>query len=106
MAEIEETWSLAIGIDGELHVVIDAELPAASNVVRLRVRRDGDFIRFSKADMPALRRLIGTETREVLVLSGPAVADELESMLDKISSMMQARIDELSGDAEVPPAIR
>jgi hypothetical protein len=94
----EEIWSFGLAENGELGVWPGIEMPDAGNVVRVPVRRDGDFVRISASDLPALRQLIGTETREIIVPTGPDAADELEDLLTKIHSIAQKRIDELRGD--------
>lgn len=99
----EEIWSVACAAGGELHVWQHDEMPLAENLIRIRVRRDGDLMRFSRADLPALRRLIGTEERVVEVARGPDAAAELERMLDKITAAIQQRIGELRGEAEPAP---
>lgn len=83
-------------------------MPAAGNVVRVPVRVDGDVVRIAPADLSALRQLIGTETREVIVSTGPHAADELEDLLTRIHAIAQARIDQLRGDddGDAPPAPR
>jgi hypothetical protein len=102
----EETWSIAIADGGELHVWQHDQMPLAENLirVRVRVRRDGEMLRFSRDDLPALRQLIGIEERIVEVARGPDAAAELERMLDRITSAMQQRVDELRGDDEPGPA--
>lgn len=91
-------WTFAISDTGELHVWRGVDMPAAGNVVRVPVRKDGDFVRIAAADLEPLRQLIGTEVREVVVPSGPHAADELEDLLTKIHLIAQRRIDELRGD--------
>jgi len=98
----EEIWSVALAPNGELHAWPHAEMPISENLIRVRVRRDGDLLRFSRHDLPALRRLIGTQTRVVEVARGPDAADELERMLDRITVAVQQRVDELRGDDEPP----
>ena len=93
-------WTFAISATGELHIWPNIEMPSASNVVRVPVRLDGDIVRIADADLPALRHLIGDQTREVIVPSGPHAADELEDLLTRIHVIAQARIDELRGDAD------
>lgn len=102
----EEIWSIALAPDGELHVWQHDEIPLADNLIRIRVRRDGDMIRFSRADLPALRQLIGTEERVVEVARRPDAAAELERLLDQITVAVQSRIDELRGDDETPSGLR
>lgn len=99
-----EIWSFGVAEDGELHVWRGTEMPDAGNVVRVPVVRDGDFVRIAAADLPALRQLIGTETREIIVPTGPDGADELEDLLSKIHAITQSRIDELRGDDDEEPA--
>lgn len=103
-------WTFAIAESGELHVWQGIEMPTASNVVRVPVRIDGDLVRVAAADLSALRQLVGQETREVIVSSGPHAADELENLLTQIHVIGQARIDELRGydddDASPAPGIR
>jgi hypothetical protein len=96
----ENFWTFAIDINGDLHVWQDTEMPAAVNVVRVPVRLDGDLVRIAPADLAAIRHLVGQETREVIVPTGPHAADELEDLLTRINVIAQSRIDELRGDAE------
>lgn len=98
--EVEEVWSFAVAHDGELHVIVDGELPPAENVVNLRIRRDGALVRIARTDLPQLRQLIGTEVRHVPYATGPDVVDELERMLDRVTALVRGRIDEITGDAE------
>ena len=104
----ENFWTFAVDVTGELHIWRDVEMPAAVNVVRVPVRVDGDLVRIAPADLSALRQLIGTETRNVYLPSGPGAADELEDLLTRIHAIAQARIDELRGDDDddEPPAPR
>ena len=104
----ESFWTFAVDVNGELHIWQDIEVPLASNVIRVPVRVDGDLVRIAPADLAALRQLIGTETREVIVSAGPHAADELEDVLTRIHAIAQARIDELRGDTDddEPPAPR
>lgn len=104
----ENFWTFAISANGELHIWRDVEMPAASNLVRVPVRVDGDLARIAPADLAALRQLIGTETRDVMVPTGPHAADELEDLLTRIHAIAQARIDQLRGDddGDAPPAPR
>ncbi len=106
MDTAEDFWTFAISATGELHVWRGIEMPTASNVIRVPVRIDGDLVRIAPADLSAIRQLIGEETREVIVSSGPHAADELENLLTQIHVIAQARIDELRGDADedAPPA--
>jgi hypothetical protein len=101
----DDFWTFAISDAGELHVWAGGEeMPEANNVVRVPVRVDGDFVRISADDLEPLRRLIGTEAREILVPTGPNTADELEDLLTKIHLIAQRRIDELRGDDDEGPA--
>lgn len=104
----ENFWTFAVDINGELHIWRDVEMPPAGNVIRVPVRVDGDLVRIAPADLAALRQLIGTETRNVYVPSGPVAADELENLLTRITTIAQDRIDELRGDddEDAPPAPR
>jgi hypothetical protein len=99
-------WTFAISVTGELHIWPDVEMPSASNLARLPIRIDGDLVRIAAADLPALRQLIGEETRQVVVSSGPPAADELENLLMQIHGIAKTRIDELRGDDDddAPPA--
>jgi hypothetical protein len=100
----DDLWTFAIADNGELHVWRGTEMPAGDNVVRVPVRQDGDFVRISADDLEPLRRPIGTETREIVVPTGPHAADELEDLLTKIHLIAQRRIDELRGDDDEGPA--
>jgi hypothetical protein len=100
----DDFWTLAIADTGELHVWRGVEMPAAENVVRVPVRQDGDFVRVAASDLEPLRRLIGTDVREVIVPAGPTAADELEDLLTRIHEITQKRIDELRGDDDEEPA--
>lgn len=95
-----EIWSVALAPNDELHVWPHAEMPIAENLIHVHVRRDGDMLRFSRRDLPALRQLIGTGQRVVEVARGPDAVDELEHMLDRITAAVQQRVDELRGDDE------
>lgn len=96
-------WTFATSADGELHVWTDVEMPPADNVIRVPLRRDGHLVRIAAADLATIRQLIGTETRDVIVYSGPDAAYELEDLLTRIHAMAQSRIDELRGDDDDEP---
>ena len=53
----QEVWSFALAADGAIDIIIDGELPEAENVVRVRVWRDGDFVRLPTEALARLRQL-------------------------------------------------
>lgn len=109
---VAQIWTFAVSATGELHIFPDVEMPEADNVVCVPVRQDGDLVRIAASDLAAIRQLIGSETRNVLVPSGPNAADELEDLLTRIHVIAQARINQLRGDdddgddAPPPPGMR
>lgn len=94
-------WSFALAPDGSLHIV-DGELPAAENVVAVEINdRGGGLFVVDREALAPLRALLGQPSiKEVVRHVGPLAADELEDALQKITTEMQWRIDELRGDEE------
>ena len=93
------TWTFAIDALGRLNIWTHGGFPPGENIVELEVReRDGMFI-VDGTQLEPLRGLIGSsEIREVVRHTGPAIADELEDALTRITRELQGRIDQLRGE--------
>lgn len=93
------TWTFAIDALGRLNIFTHGGFPPAENLIELTVReRDGMFM-VDRDQLEPLRQLLGKpDIRRVVRHTGPAVADELEDALTKITSEIQGRIDRLRGD--------
>lgn len=93
------TWTFAIDGLGRLNIFMHGGFEPAENLIELEIReRDGMYV-VDRERLEPLRQLLGNaEIQEVVRHTGPAVADELEDALTRITLDLQGRIDRLRGE--------
>jgi RNA 3'-terminal phosphate cyclase len=96
---VTTTWTFAIDIEGRLNIWTHGGFPPGENIVELHVNQKAGMFVVDRDKLEPLRQLLGSpEIREVVRHTGPAVADELEDALTRITLDLQGRIDRLRGE--------